>query len=99
MNKIIYKAESLISLLIAMSIFGIIYLVQTKWLSQQQHNAEMLYQKQQALEIAENQLSLLMAQNPCEKIVRQNHLIFQIDCRSQQIQIRFPQGHLSLEKE
>ncbi|KAE9542186.1 DUF5374 domain-containing protein [Ursidibacter maritimus] len=92
----IVKAETLTSLLIAISLFMILFLAYANWQSLQNKQANYLYQKQQALQIAENQLNLKAINEPCEKIVKQNNLNFEISCLEQKITVIFPLGKIEL---
>lgn len=93
-----FNAESTISLLIALSLFTTIYLIYSQWQSQQNQQANLLYQQQQALQIANNQIGLLMAAMPCERSVSQNDLQFDIQCNNQKIEVRFPLGKIEIKK-
>lgn len=98
MNKVV-KAESLISVLIALSLWLILYFTYIHWQSEQHRTAAEIYQRQQALQIAENQIALKMARLPCEKQVQQNNLTFQITCREQKMVVTFPLGNVEIGQE
>lgn len=94
----ITKAETLISLLVAISLFTILFLTYSNWQSSQQQQANYVYQQQQALQIAENQLNLKAANEPCERMVKQNHLTFKITCTEYKIIVVFPLGEVEIGK-
>lgn len=91
-----FKAESYITLLVVISLFAIIFLVYSQWQTQQHHRAHFLYQQQQALQIADNQLALLLAGQRCKRSVSQNNLQFFIECNDKQLKIRFPLGEINI---
>ena len=97
MTKIV-KAETLTSLLITISLFMILFLAYANWQSLQNKQANYLYQQQQALQIAENQLNLKAANEPCERMVKQNHLTFKITCTEYKIIVVFPLGEVEIGK-
>lgn len=90
------KAESFSALLVAMVLFSVVLLVYQQWQSQQNVRNVMLYQQQQALQIAENQLALQHAGKNCEAQAVQNGLTFTISCQAHRIQVRFPLGQVEI---
>ncbi|MCK3655124.1 hypothetical protein A4G19_04915 [Pasteurellaceae bacterium Macca] len=94
--KYLLKAETLTSLLIALAIFAILIFNYGQWQNSQHQQMNRIYQQQQALLIAENQLTLKLAKLPCEKQQKQNHLLFKIECSPQQIKVIFPLGEITL---
>ena len=97
MNKLI-KAESLTSLMVVMLIFSVIYLGYSRWQHIQNKQSTLIFQQQQALQIAENQIALLMAGKPCENQIRQNEQEIKEQCRSNTLKITFPSGEVVIEK-
>lgn len=94
------KAESGIGLLIALSLFAVMALSTMQWQQIQSRQTVRLYQQQQALLIAENQLDRMAAGLVCEQRVIQNGLKFDIEkCSATQIQVRFPLGEILIEKD
>lgn len=90
--KIIH-AESTFSLLIAISLFALICLSYLHWQSEQTSQAQLIFQKQQALQIAENQIARQLAGLACQKGFKQNGISFEIErCNSAEIEVRFPKG-------
>ncbi|MGX2968137.1 DUF5374 domain-containing protein [Ursidibacter sp. B-7004-1] len=92
----ILKAETLTSLLVTITPFMILFLTYANWQSLQNKQATYLYQQQQALQIAENQLNLKAVNEPCEKMVKQNNLNFEIICLEQKIAVIFPLGKVEI---
>lgn len=89
------KAESLVSVLLAMSIFSVLLLAYSKWQSYQNRSTHFIYQQQQALQIAENQIALRMAGLNCESHIQQNGITFAIQC-GQGIIVKFPLGKIEI---
>lgn len=98
MQKILIKAESSINLLMTLSLFVIIFFAYLKWQSIQTQQANFLYQQQQALQIAENQLALKMAKQECKRLVKQNNLQFSVQCSEAGVKVIFPLGEIKLGK-
>lgn len=96
MNRMI-KAETFVSLLVAISLFSIIFMSFSYWQTEQNKNLAEIYQQQQALQIAENQLALQMAGLSCENRVEQNHLSFEVQCISQKISVIYPLGRVEIQ--
>lgn len=97
--KIIIRSESLISILITISLFLILFLSYSRWQYAQHQQESFLYQQQQALQIAENQIALKMANMECNKRSNfQNNLQFIIDCQPQSLKVKFPLGEVIIEK-
>ncbi|MDH2997737.1 hypothetical protein A1D22_08440 [Pasteurellaceae bacterium LFhippo2] len=94
--KTFYRAESLTSVMIALVLFSIIYLSYSQWQSMHNNQRNFLYQQRQALQIAENQMSLKMAKRECEKSFSQNGLRFEIQCQSDVVKVSFPLGEVSI---
>lgn len=91
----IIKAESSLSLLVALLLFSIIYVSWSSWQSQQNAQSQAIFQRQQALQIAENQIARLLAGMPCQNRVEQNGIRFEIRrCSSREIAIFYPQGNV-----
>lgn len=96
--KVRFKAESILSVLIAISLFSLMFLSYRQWQSLQHWQENRLYQKQQALQIAENQLALRLANRACKRSVTQNNLQFVIECSDSQIKVGFPLGEIKIVK-
>lgn len=91
----IIKAESSISLLVAMSLFSFLCLIWLNWQSQQTAQQQLIYQRQQALQIAENQIARQMAGIECQRKIEQNGIQFEIQrCSNKEIEIYFPKGKI-----
>lgn len=98
MNNL-FKAESAVSLLLAIVLFSILFLSYAEWQNQQHRQQQFLFQQQQALQIAENQIALQMAGKPCQRRIEQNQTTFELlRCTPSEIQIRFPLGELHIGK-
>ncbi|WP_244298124.1 DUF5374 domain-containing protein [Actinobacillus vicugnae] len=95
LNNII-KSESFIAILVGILIFSTLFLTTSKWLSHQTEKINLIYQQQQALQIAENQLALKYAKKPCEAAIQQNHLTFTIECQTNKISVAFPLGKIEI---
>lgn len=91
----IHKAETATSLLIALLLFSLICLGWLGWQSQQTMQSQFVFQQQQALQIAENQIARLLAKLPCQKRWIQNGVQFDIHrCSEQEIEVKFPLGEI-----
>ncbi|QLB20882.1 hypothetical protein A6B43_04745 [Vespertiliibacter pulmonis] len=90
------KAETGISVLMTISLFAIMLFSYNKWQSKQTRLANFLYQQQQALQIAENQIALKMANRECERLVKQNNLLFTVQCNHSFIKVIFPLGEIKV---
>lgn len=89
----IIKAESSLSFLVALLLFSLIYVAWSAWQAQQNAQSQHIFQQQQALQIAENQIARLLAEMPCQTKVEQNGIYFAIArCSTQEIEVRFPMG-------
>ncbi|WGE85034.1 DUF5374 domain-containing protein [Actinobacillus equuli] len=95
MNNLI-KSESFISILIGMLLFSLIFIVTSRWGSQQTEKINYIYQQQQALQIIENQIALKYAKIPCEHDIQQNRLKFHIECNENKISVSFPLGKIDI---
>lgn len=93
------NAETTLSLLLALSLFTLAALGVIRQQNQQTHTAQLLFQQQQALSIADNQIERQLAQFACERTVIQNGIRFEIEkCSPQQIHVSFPLGVVRIEK-
>ncbi|AGH37515.1 hypothetical protein F543_21570 [Bibersteinia trehalosi USDA-ARS-USMARC-189] len=91
----IIKAESIISLLIAVGLFSIVCLAWLQWQSEQNAQGQLIFQRQQALQIAENQIARQMAGLSCQRKLEQNGIYFEIiRCTTTEIEIHFPKGKI-----
>lgn len=94
-NKI--KAETFISLLVAISLFSTIYMVYMNWQKSYNKQRVDLFQQRQALFIADNQINLRMAKIPCEKQAVYNGTNFTIECSEHGVRVRFATGEVNIE--
>ncbi|MGR6980994.1 DUF5374 domain-containing protein [Testudinibacter sp. P27/CKL/0425] len=90
------KGASLLAVLWALMLFSLVLLSTARWLSAQQHDGLLSYQRYQALLIAQNQATRQRLGLDCEAVNTQNQLHFQIACQPQQVQVRFALGELKL---
>ncbi|MDP8171417.1 DUF5374 domain-containing protein [Pasteurella skyensis] len=90
------KAETFVSLLTAIVLFSIMLFSYTQWQKQQNKSEILLYQRLQAMQVAENQISLKMANLPCESSFLQNDITFNISCQTNSIKVTFPLGEFHL---
>lgn len=90
------KAESLVSLLVALMLFAILALNFTAWQKTQLERGTRNYQQQQALQIAENQIALRMAGLSCESQAVENDVRFTIQCNEELIKISYPMGKVEI---
>lgn len=89
------KAESSLSLLVALLLFSLIYLGWSSWQSMQNMQSQQIFQKQQALQIAENQIARRLANVACQSSIEQNSIRFEISrCSDSEIEVRFPAGKI-----
>ncbi|MDP8033743.1 DUF5374 domain-containing protein [Pasteurella atlantica] len=91
-----FKAETFISVIVAILLSSIIFLSYSKWQKHQNKKEVLIYQRLQAMQIAENQLSLKMAKLPCQSSIKQNEITFIVNCRHNEIKVTFPLGEFYL---
>lgn len=100
MRKIkVNKGMSLMSLLLALSIFSGLFLIFNRWTTEQRKSAVSVFQEFQAIQIAENQAQRQFLGLSCENSVQQNDIQFSIQCSHHQVNIRYPQGEFLLKSE
>ena len=90
------RAESLGSLLVALTLFAIFALNFTAWQKTQLERGARNYQQQQALQIAENQIALRMAGLSCDPQAVENDVKFTIQCSGGLIKISYPMGQVEI---
>ncbi len=95
MQKII-KAETFVSLSMAILLVSILLLSYGKWQHQHNKNQQILYQRLQAMQIAENQLALKTLDLPCEAVTHQNKITFKISCFPNKVRVEYPSGKFQL---
>lgn len=98
MQTKLMRSESALSLLVIISVFTVVFLGYLKWQGIQTKREALLYQQQQALQIAENQIALKMVDKACERSVLQNNLRFRIQCTDREITVSFPLGEIKIRK-
>ncbi|WP_439328454.1 DUF5374 domain-containing protein [Lonepinella sp. BR2357] len=92
----IQRGMSLVTLLAVLSLFSGIFLAINQWTSHQRKTANEIYQRYQAIQIAENQQQRQFLGLPCENQVQQNQLTFSIFCTGKQVKVRYILGEISL---
>ncbi|PVX32385.1 prepilin peptidase dependent protein C [Pasteurella langaaensis DSM 22999] len=90
-----FKGMSLLTLLIVITLFSGIFLAINQWASQQRKSAVEIYQRYQAIQIAENQKQRRFLGMPCENQLHQNAIKFSIEC-AERITVRYPAGKITL---
>lgn len=91
----LFKGMSLLSLLISLMAFSGIFLTVNQWTSYQRKSAVEIYQRYQAIQIAENQKQRQFLGLDCENTVSQNGIRFQVQCGVPLI-VRYPAGEIRL---
>lgn len=91
----LFKGMSLLSLLISLTAFSGIFLAVNQWTSYQRKSAVEIYQRYQAIQIAENQKQRQFLGLECESTVSQNGIRFQVQCGIPLI-VRYPAGEIRL---
>ena len=90
------KGMSLLSFLFTLSIFSGVFLSINQWSDQQRKSAVDIYQRFQAVQIAENQKQRQFLGLSCEDKVMQNKLEFDVQCRGDSVRVRYPRGEINL---
>lgn len=88
------RGHTLLSVLVALSMLSTILLLGQTWLNQQQQQNAQLWQVTQALQIAENQQTLRLLEQPCESQIVQNGIHFLIRCEADFITVQYPLGEI-----
>ena len=90
------KGMSLLSFLFTLSIFSGVFLSINQWSDQQRKSAVDIYQRFQAVQIAENQKQRQFLGLSCEDKVMQNKLEFDVQCMGDSVRVRYPRGVINL---
>lgn len=93
------KGMSLTSVMFTLMVFSTLFLVFNRWTANQRQSAVKIYYDFQALQIAENQVQRQFLGLPCEPQMKQNDIVFQIQCQGNQVVIRSSLGEFSLKNE
>ncbi|MBN6070465.1 DUF5374 domain-containing protein [Aggregatibacter actinomycetemcomitans] len=96
LRKINHKGMSLLSLLVTLSLFSGLFLTFNQWGNVQRKSAVEIYQRFQAIQIAENQHQRRFLGLPCESQVHQNQIRFQVICSQNQVSVKYLRGEISL---
>ncbi len=91
-----YQGMNLLSLLVTLTLFSGIFLSVNQWIAVQRHSAVEIYQRYQAIQIAENQRQRLFLGLACQPRVEQNRLTFRISCSPTQVTVHYPVGEIVL---
>lgn len=91
-----FKGMSLLSFLFTLSIFSGVFLSINQWSDQQRKSAVDIYQRFQAVQIAENQKQRQFLGLSCENKVMQNKLEFDVQCIGDSVRVRYPRGEINL---
>ncbi|GJH42036.1 DUF5374 domain-containing protein [Pasteurella canis] len=91
-----YKGMTLLSLLVTLSIFSVIFLSINQWLAMQRQCMNRIYHETQVIQIAENQKQRQFLGLDCEKQTKQNSVLFQIKCTSGKITVSSPFAQITL---
>lgn len=91
-----YRAETTLSLLVAITLFALILLVFSHWQTEQNYRLSKHFQQQQAAQLLENQIALKLANLDCESQITQNGISYQIECPTHRLSIQFPLGKIEL---
>ena len=91
-----FKGMSLLSFLFTLSIFSGVFLSINQWSNQQRKSAVDIYQRFQAVQIAENQKQRQFLGLSCENKVMQNKLEFDMQCIGDSVRVRYPRGEINL---
>lgn len=89
--RVYQNGSSSLSILLAILLFSLLCLAAQQWLNLQQKQASEIYQRYQAMQIAENQLNRQYLGLDCENQLFQNGISFQISC-DPQVTVTFPLG-------
>lgn len=96
LNFIRQKGISLLSLLVTLSVFSGLFLTFNQWGNVQRKSAVEIYQRFQAIQLAENQRQRQFLGLSCESSIHQNHIHFHITCTQNQVTVKYPRGEISL---
>ena len=91
-----FKGMSLLSFLFTLSILSGVFLSINQWSDQQRKSAVDIYQRFQAVQIAENQKQRQFLGLSCENKVMQNKLEFDVQCIGDSVRVRYPRGEINL---
>lgn len=96
LNFIRQKGMSLLSLLVTLSVFSGLFLTFNQWGNVQRKSAVEIYQRFQAIQLAENQRQRQFLGLSCESSIYQNHIHFHITCTQNQVTVKYPRGEIRL---
>jgi len=96
LNFIRQKGMSLLSLLVTLSVFSGLFLTFNQWGNAQRKSAVEIYQRFQAIQLAENQRQRQFLGLSCESSIHQNHIHFHITCTQNQVTVKYPHDEIRL---
>lgn len=91
-----YKGMGIVSLFVTLMLFSSLFLLINTWTSLQRKSAVDIYQRFQAVQIAENQKQRLFLGLVCQADQIQNGIKFQIRCYGDTVNVRYPRGEINL---
>ena len=94
--KINQKGMSMLSMLVSLSVFSVLFLTFNQWGNVQRKSAVEIYQRFQALQLAENQRQRQFLGLSCESSIHQNHIHFHITCTQNQVTVKYPRGEIRI---
>lgn len=90
----LYRGASLLSVLLALTLFSSIFIAMQSWAHFQRQSAVQIYQRFQAIQIAENQKQRQFLGLGCLSQVQQNQMTFHIHCQNDRISVSYPMGKI-----
>ncbi|WP_373819354.1 DUF5374 domain-containing protein [Glaesserella sp.] len=92
----LYKGMSLLSFLLTLTLFSGLFLTINEWLGYQRKSAVEIYQRFQAVQIAENQKQRQFLGLDCQRSVSQNDVQFSVQCSADKVKVSYPRGEINL---
>lgn len=92
----LYKGMSLLTFLFTLSLFSGLFLTINEWLGYQRKSAVEIYQRFQAVQIAENQKQRQFLGLGCHSSISQNSLQFSVQCSADKVKVSYPRGEINL---
>ncbi|TNH09115.1 DUF5374 domain-containing protein [Testudinibacter sp. TR-2022] len=90
------KGASPFAVLLTLALFSSVVLGISAWTAAQQREGVLIYQRYQAVLLAQNQFARQRLGLDCQNSIEQNQLLFRVSCQSKQVKVRFPAGELTL---
>ncbi|TDQ59887.1 prepilin peptidase dependent protein C [Mesocricetibacter intestinalis] len=86
----------MLSFLFSLMLFSVVFIAVGRWHGQQRKTAVEIYQRYQALQIADNQRQRRLLGLPCSASCRRNRIMFHIYCQGEEIKVSYPSGEIIL---